>query len=145
MKIPITYIIGAFIFGLVLAFGIAAATYHPSPVQVQINQYVPVKAPEPAVPTIAPAVTSTGKFDPAPAPVVVTTMQLPSITPEVTPNEYVACNPNDMDPTTLAYTNCMASEMAMVVVGIMPLMVVLAVAGFVFSFIGGLLGPDRWR
>lgn len=96
MKIPVTafYVIGAVLFGLVAAFGISAMTYHPLPVQVQVNQYVPVKAPEPVVPTIAPVVRPTGPFAPAPAPVVVTTQPLPSITP--------VDNSNRLEP----HTNC---------------------------------------
>lgn len=89
MKIPALYIVGAVVFGLICAYGMMALTYHPQPVQVQVNQYqpirpvptfAPVQAPQPAITTV-PVPTSTGAFDPAPAPVVVTTMPLPQITP----------------------------------------------------------------
>lgn len=130
MKIPVIYVIGAILFGLVAAFGIAAMTYHPLPVQVQVNQYAPVRAPEPAIPTIAPVHTPSKPFDPAPAPVVVTTQPLPSITPENNPNEVkpvMHCNISD---DSMVSVSCMTEEVTDLVVG-MPVAFILWIVLFV--------------
>lgn len=81
MKIPLHYVAGVVLFGLIFSYGMMALTYHPQPVQVQINPYPTIKSietfkpaepPTPAITTV-PVPTSTGKFDPATAPVIVTT------------------------------------------------------------------------
>jgi len=89
MKIPTTYIlyvVAAVIVGLVFSIGIVGSTHNQAPLQVQLQQYQPAAPPAPAIPTQAPQLVvdntvKTGDFDPAPAPVVVTTAPLPTITP----------------------------------------------------------------
>lgn len=81
MQIPPKYIVGTIIFALIVSFGIMSLTYRPQPVQVQVNQYEPIRqvpvytpapVPQPASTTI-PIPTSMPSFDPAPPPVVITT------------------------------------------------------------------------
>jgi len=84
MKIPPSYFLYlalAVVFGIVLSVGINWMTYKPEPLQVPLNQYQPAQAPAPSVPTVAPSIKVTDPFAPAPAPVIVTTEPLPSITP----------------------------------------------------------------
>lgn len=74
--VPMKYYAAAVLVGILFAIGAASVMYRPQPVQVPLAQY------QPAAPTIAPAITATGNpFAPAPAPVIVTTAPLPTITP----------------------------------------------------------------
>ena len=139
--IPVSYLVAVVIFGLAAAFGMAAFTHQPLAVQVQINQYQPIQAPAPAIPTQAPQLVvdhtvKTGKFDPAAAPVVVTTQPLPTITPEPTQSDLM-CDVNATDPATM--TACMVPQMANTMLGLMLIMFILAIVAMVFPLFGGIV------
>lgn len=89
MKIPpsyFLYLILAIVFGILLSVGVNWMTYEPQPLQVPLTQYQPAQAPAPAIPTVVPALTKQkDPFAPAPAPVIVTTEPLPTITPTEVP------------------------------------------------------------
>jgi hypothetical protein len=90
-KTNILYFAVALLVGCILAFGYAGLSYHPSPLQVQLDPYAPLPPAAPAEPTLAPQPVPGSAADhppnpndpyaPAQAPVVVTTQPLPSITP----------------------------------------------------------------
>lgn len=129
--IPASYLVAAVIFGIVVAFGVGAMTYRPLPVQVQINQYAPMKAPEPAIPTVAPTVNPgpQSPYAPAPAPVVVTTAPLPTITAAPTPEIHTNCDVNaGSDATSLV---CVMEDATLtigyMITGTVPLVIIMAV------------------
>ena len=86
------YFLAVVVIAAVLASAWVGMTNEPVPLQVQKNEYAPTKPPVPAMPTYDPQYvpgsyadtnrnsTKFGKFTPAPAPVVVTTAPLPTIT-----------------------------------------------------------------
>lgn len=151
MKIPLHYILGAVIFGIIVAAGIVAMTYHPPDIQVQLHQYSPIQtplpyqpapAPAPAVPTIVPTVISTGKFDPAPAPVIVTTAPVPTITssPVATVGR---CDPNNIDWNKSVDLNCATEEMLLPMISIMNMMPILTLVVMGFGILQFLIGFGR--
>jgi len=141
--IPLSYIAGAVIFGLVCAFGIAAMTHQPLPVQVQINQYAPIKPPAPAIPTVAPVSTPGKPFDPAPSPVIVTTQPLPTITPEPTP--VGKCDVKSDDIATMQ--TCLIQEtmgpMVNIAFGMLPVIMFLAAFPFIVGLMSQLFRPRQ--
>jgi hypothetical protein len=98
MKIPseyVIYVLAALGIGLILSFGIVGMMPHQAPMQVQLTQYQPLPPPTAAIPIQTPQLVPgsaadlkkadpNDKFAPAPAPVVVTTQPLPTITPQPT-------------------------------------------------------------
>jgi hypothetical protein len=93
-KNNLIYFGAALIVGACLAFGIASTTYEPVPLQVLENPYQPIAPPAPAVTVLPPQFvpgsmasqvnTTDDPYAPAPAPVIVTTAPLPTITPVAT-------------------------------------------------------------
>ncbi len=86
----------ALVVGTIFAFGISSLTYQPVPLQVTENPYTPALPPSPSVTVLPPQYvpgsyadanknTTGDPYAPAPAPVIVTTAPLPSITPAQTP------------------------------------------------------------
>lgn len=124
--------------GLIFSFGIVGTTH--APLQVSVNQqYQPATAPAPAIPTVVPAGTRNA-YDPAPAPVVITTAPLPTITPlETTATGTCDIDPNS--PSAFSTLACMISEMANSMVAFSPAALALAVIGFVLNILSP-LRPD---
>jgi hypothetical protein len=96
-KNDILYLFIVVIISAILASAWAGMNHDPVPLQVQENRlpivtFAPAAAPAPAMPTYGPQLvpgsyadthpnsTANGNFSPAPAPVIVTTMPLPTIT-----------------------------------------------------------------
>lgn len=144
MKIPLIYI-GALIFGIIVAAGLAAFMHQPLPLQVVENPYAPAPAPAPAIPTIVPALTPTGPFDPAPAPVIVTTMPLPTITPVPEETRDYATTCNISSPNSAESMGCMTAHMMSLTMNLMPLMFIMVIASFALSLISSVLAPGRRR
>jgi hypothetical protein len=144
--IPFSYVVAAVIFGIVMAFGIGAMTYHPLPVQVQINQYAPIKVPAPSELTLAPQYVpgsaaskptpANDPYAPAQAPVVVTTQPLPTITPEPVGTVW-ECDVTATDPATMM--TCVMPQFANVVVGVVPIVFIVAILGLVFEMLGSVM------
>lgn len=133
-KIPIKYLVLAVLAGIIISFGIVGMFAHPVPFQVQVQQYKPAEAPVPAIPTIAPVVKTTEVFAPAPAPVVVTTQPLPTITPDnTTTNETYYCNiTGDMTMQTMCLVALYPWKMTM---GIYQMLGLFFMAWFVWTFL----------
>jgi hypothetical protein len=104
MKIPkiyFAYFVIAILVGVIFSFGYVGTFQQKEPLQVQLEQYQPYQAPAPAVPTIAPAVQPTGEFAPAPAPQVIPTQVLPTITAEPS-GDTDLCNATSQIPSTIS-------------------------------------------
>jgi hypothetical protein len=146
--VPISYIAAALLFGLIATFGISAMTYHPLPMQVQINQYAPIKPPSPAIPTIVPAKPANPDtpFAPAPPPQIITTQDLPTIKP-VKPQQTYRCDVDESSPSNAAV--CIMQNMVPLVnaaVGLVPLMISLIILPLVLGVFGQMekmLDPRR--
>lgn len=119
MKIPTQYLIylgAAVVIGIVFSFGAISMMSQPAPMQVPLTTYqqptpmlTAAPPPPPAIPTLTPqmiegstaeqamkANRSNDPYAPAPAPVIVTTAPLPTITPVATPSAEVTideCDP----------------------------------------------------
>lgn len=129
-KTNILYVAIAVVFGLVVAFGYSGMSYHPLPLQVKEDLYMPAPAPTAAIPTVAPQpikgsnadkpADPTDKFAPAQAPVVVTTAPLPTITPEemAVKNDCCANSPFNQTTSTLAGNIGAAFNFVCVITGI---------------------------
>lgn len=172
MKTTGTYIIYvslALVLGIVLSLGVNWMTYKPQPMQVQLAQYQPSVVPAPAIQTLAPqmiegssaeqamkANRSEDPFAPAPAPVIVTTAPLPSITPvhtEIQPTETVAVRSNlcatqgamaEKTDVLLTYFQIVFIIVTMIFTlgmfrletsGVLPLVIAFLVGGFMLFFI----------
>jgi hypothetical protein len=112
-KANLIYLGIALFVGGIISFGIVGMTYHPVPLQVPEDQYLPIAPPTPAIPTLAPQFIPNSsadegkdavpdKFAPAKPPMIVTTQPLPSITP-VGSSQTIAvskCNPNAWNSTS---------------------------------------------
>lgn len=121
----------AILVGLIFSFGLASMLHQPLPVQVQLSQYQPAQPPTPAIPTIVQTPPSKGNFDPASAPVVVTTAPLPTITPHPQTTHSGTCNINDPDQATAM--SCMVQEVLNLIVAITPILITASVIGLMIN------------
>ena len=134
------YFLLAVVFGAVLSFGLAAMFHQPMALTVQLDTYAPTAAPTAAIPTVVVVQTPNGAFTPAPAPVVVTTAPLPTITPEPTQGmDYCAIDASGSYSNFGLAFSCLAPQMANLMTGIVPVLVMLSLVGVIFSVFGGLV------
>jgi len=138
-KNNLIYFGAALIVGACLAFGIASLTYEPVPLQVHENPYKPVAPPVPAVTVLPPQFVPGSMADltnrtddpyaPAPAPVIVTTAPLPTITPMATAMK-PGCIPNSWNATQGQVSErvksgfAMASMLPIAIIGVGILMII---------------------
>jgi hypothetical protein len=141
------YFGAALLVGAIFAFGISSLTYQPVPLQVTENPYTPTTPPTPAVTILAPQYvpgsyadanknTTGDPYTPAPAPVVVTTAPLPTITAIPTAGGSERCKLNPVWNQTLQSTNQevqnmfgMATVLPIAIIGVGILMIVLGAFG----------------
>ena len=127
------YFLLAVVFGAVLSFGLAAMFHQPMALTVQLDTYAPTAAPTAAIPTVAVMQTPNGAFTPAPAPVVVTTEPLPTITPEPTEEtDHCAGDVNGSYSELGIAIPCAAQQTMAVAAGIFMIFVIPAIAGVAF-------------